>query len=110
MAILIQIFAPLLLLALMIAGLLLIVAPRYGGRMLKKTAAFTGLFVLGIVLLNQLLHAISPVTLVLGAAAVSGLAYFVREHRLGRRVPREGLRYAERTPVIPQHVNEEGEE
>ena len=52
MTILNQIFASSLLLALIVAGLLLIVTPVDGQRMMKNAAAFVGLFVLGIVLLQ----------------------------------------------------------
>lgn len=52
MIVLNRIFSSLLLIALTFAGLALMMAPDYGRRMLKNTAAFAGLFLAGIMLLQ----------------------------------------------------------
>jgi hypothetical protein len=52
MIVLNRIFGSLLLIALTFAGLALIVAPTHGQRILKNTAAFAGLFLIGIMLLQ----------------------------------------------------------
>ena len=102
-----SVFGALLLLFLTLSGLLLIVAPPLGRRMLHKTAAFVGLsFVLlfALNLLWELLRSINPLLLILGLMALSPLAYFIRERRLGQSNGRTERRHSERSPVMPQHI------
>lgn len=67
-----------------------------------------GLFVL--VALDQLVHAANSFALLLAAALVSTLAYFIRERRLGHPAHRDEFRHAERTPVMPQYIPDEDRE
>ena len=63
MGTLISLFGALLLFFLTLSGLLLIVAPALGRRMLHKTAVFAGLFIVLLVALNvlwQMVHSINP--------------------------------------------------
>jgi hypothetical protein len=50
------------------------------------------------------LRSISPLLSVLGVAAASIVAYFVREYRLGHSKLRDGPRHVERSPVMPRHI------
>ena len=107
MGTLICLLGALLLLFLTLSGLLLIVAPALGWRMLHKTAAFAGLSLALLCALNfvwGILLSINPLLVVLGLTAVSTVAYFVRERRLGHSKRHDGSRHAERSPVMPQQV------
>ncbi len=113
MDILNTLFGSIMLLLLTLSGLLLIVAPPLGRRLLQNTVAFAALLFMLLVGLNtlwQIVRSINPLALLFGTAAVSTLAYFVRERRLGRSERREGSRHTERSPVMPQHADEEAEE
>jgi uncharacterized protein YjeT (DUF2065 family) len=113
MATLVQFFGSLLSMALILAGLLLMVAPPLGRRMLQRTAAIAGLFLMFLFALNAvwgLVRSLNPIVLILGATSVSTLAYFVRERRLGHPERRDGARHAERSPVMPQHIGGEDKE
>jgi hypothetical protein len=107
MGALVSLFGALLLLSLTLSGLLLIVVPPLGRRMLHKTTVFAGGFVLFLFALNvfwQMVPSINPLLLILGVAALSSLAYFVRERRLGNSRRRDGTLRSERSPVMPQHT------
>jgi hypothetical protein len=75
--------------------------------MLQKTAAGTGLFFVLLCALNfvwELLRSINPLLFILGVTAVSTVAYFLRERRLGHSKRRDAPRHVERSPVMPQHM------
>jgi hypothetical protein len=109
---LISLFGAILLLLLTLSGLLLIVAPALGRRVLQKTATFAGMFFVLLVALNalwQMLRSLNPLLLILGVIAISTLAFFVRERRLRGHARHGGPRHAERTPVMPHHISGEDE-
>ena len=85
-------------------------APDAAQRLLKSVGITLGMVLFVVLALGELLHAVSPAALILGVTAVSTLAHFIREHRLGHHERREGPRYAERTPIMPQRVAGEDEE
>lgn len=107
-----SLFGAILLLLLTLSGLCLIVAPALGRRMLQKTAGFAGLLFALLIALNivrQVLRSLNLVLLILGVIAASTLAYFIRERRVHGHARQDGPRHAERTPVMPHHVNGEDE-
>src|SRR5438046_813579 len=115
MSILIQVFGSFLLMALVVAGLLLIVAPSYGQRLLKNTAAFAGLFILGIAMLELLVCNAAKIALrilpiLYGRDAfplwsISVLAYFYCErHRSKKRPEQQSATSIERERVDARRV------
>jgi len=107
MGTLISLFGVVLLFLLIWAGLLLIVMPALGQRLLRRTAVFVGLFLIFLVSFNLLwglLRSINPFALVLSVAVLSPLAYFVRERRIGAAKRHDGTHPVERTPVMPRHI------
>jgi hypothetical protein len=107
-----SLFGSVLLLFLILSGLLLVVAPALGRRMLQKTALGAGLFFLllsALSLARELIHSINPLRFILGIILVSTLAYFVRERRLVRAERHDGPRPVERLPVMPQHIRGDDE-
>jgi hypothetical protein len=108
----VSLFGSLLLFSLTLSGLLFIVAPPLGRRVLQKTAKFAGLFFVLLIALNtlwQLLRSLSPLLLIVGMFTVSTLAFFVRERRLHGHARHDGPRHAERTPVMPHHISGDDE-
>jgi hypothetical protein len=107
MGTLVSVFGALLLLFLTLSGLLLMVAPALGWRMLRKTVAFAGLSLLLLFALNfvlGILRAINPLFLILGLIVVSSLAYLIRERGLNHSKHTDSRRHNERTPVMPQQM------
>jgi hypothetical protein len=112
MGALVSLFGCVLLLLLTLSGLLLIVAPTLGKRILQKTAAGAGLLFLLLCALNlvwQLLRSINPLLFILGVTALSTVAYFVRERLIGAPQRRDGPHPVERTPVMPRHIPGDGQ-
>jgi chromate transport protein ChrA len=106
MRFLFHIFGSLLTLALVATGLLFIVAPSIGRRMLQYTATSAGISLIVLVILNSVLTVLSshPFVLVLIAVVVCTTAYVIRERRMQHPKRGEGMRHAERTPIIPTYI------
>ena len=81
-----SLFGVVLLFLLILSGLLLIVAPAVGQRLLRKTATFAGLFFVLIIAFNLIwgfIRSIDSIAPILAFAVLSLVAYLVREHRIG---------------------------
>jgi hypothetical protein len=107
MDMLVSLFGSVLVSLLILSGVLLMVAPALGGRILTKTAAFVGLFFIllfVISLVRDFLSSTSPLFLVLGFTAVSALAFWVRQRSLSSLRRRDGPHVVERSPVMPRHI------
>ncbi len=112
MGIIVQLFGSLVFLTLVVAGLLLIVVPSLGWRILKKVAPLAGISLLLLTALNivwNFLRSINPILLILGVAALSIAAYFIREYPKARLSRHDADRHGERIPVMPQHIAPEDE-
>jgi Ca2+/Na+ antiporter len=94
---------------LIFSGLIFMVSPKQGGEMLKRLAIFIVGALIGICLLQQFVACIQfrPVLLLLGVA-MSVAAFVIRESRQPR-TPQHGSQHrgAERTPVMPTHIDDE---
>jgi hypothetical protein len=112
MGTLISLFGVVLLFFLILSGLLLIVAPAVGQRLLRKTATFTGLFLVLIIAFNLIwgfIRSIDSIAPILAFAVLSLVAYLVREHRIGAGKRSERPHPVERTPVMPRHIPGDGQ-
>ena len=85
-------------------------APEAATRFLGSTGTSVVAVLFALVALDQLVRASNSFALLLGAALVSTLAYFVRERRLGRPARHHEFRHTERTPVMPQYMPDEDRE
>lgn len=92
------------------SGFVFIFAPDVAQRLLKSLGVTLGVVLFLFLGFDDLIHATSGVALTLVGAAVSTLAYFIRERRLGRPAHRDAPRHAERTPVMPQYIPDEDRE
>jgi len=98
-------------LGLICAALVYMVSPKYGAELLRRLALFLGGALLGLCLLRQFAACIGPLSfLILGLGLVIA-AYLIlearRSHPERRAVPSRG---AERTPILPQHHEENSNE
>lgn len=97
-------------LVLITAGLTYIVSPKHGRELLKRLAIFLAGAFVGTCLLQQSFACVrfrAPLLLI--AVATSVVAFVIREARLPR-AQRRGSgqnRGAERTPVMPTHLDDE---
>lgn len=99
--------------ALLMTAILCLFAPAAAARFLKSAGprllALLALLI-ALITLDEVIRALNSFAMILVAATVSTLAYFVREYRLGRPAHRNASRHAERTPVMPQYIPEEDQE
>jgi Ca2+/Na+ antiporter len=90
------------------SGLVYMMSPKRGGEMLKRLGVFLAGALVGICLLRQFAACIGPLSLFLLSAVIIIAAYFIWEARRGRSqrqaAPHRG---AERTPILPQHHEED---
>jgi Ca2+/Na+ antiporter len=90
-------------------GLVYMVSPKRGGEMLRRLAVFLIGALMSTCLLRQVMACVrlGPWLLLLGAAS-SVAAFLIREARRPRDVRQPGrFLGAERTPVMPRHIDDE---
>ena len=92
-----------------LSGLVYLVNPKRGAEMLKRLAIFIVGALIGTCLLQQFVACMRfrPWLLVLGVT-ISFAAFLILENRRSR-TPRQGSKHwgAERTPVMPTHMDDE---
>jgi hypothetical protein len=99
-----SLFACLLFFSIVVAGLVMMVAPPLGKRLLKNIAIAAGIFILGYICLCAVC---SPGFGMLMLLLASVTAYFIREGRGNRHErPVQRQNWAERTPVLPREEDE----
>lgn len=95
-------------LGLICTALVYMVSPKHGVDLLKRLALFLGGALLGMCLLQQFAACIRSLSVLLLSGVIIIAAYFIWEARRGRpqrqATPRRG---AERTPILPQHQEED---
>jgi len=90
------------------SGLVYMMSPKRGGEMVKRLAIFLAGALVGICLLRQFAACIGPLSLLLLSVVIIIAAYFIWEVRRGRPQRQAALhRGAERTPILPQHHEED---
>jgi hypothetical protein len=96
----------LLVLGVILAGLLMLVAPARAHQLLKRLGLAVVVWFLALVVIGELGRLLSPWMLV-AAAGASLFAYWVRTRQ--RQQSARGLRGVERQPLMPQHLDDEEE-
>jgi Ca2+/Na+ antiporter len=89
-------------------GLVYMVSPKRGGEMLRRLVVFLAGAFLGLCFLRQFAACIGPLSGIILGLAIVIVAYFIREARALRNTRPAGQQWeAERTPVMPTHIDEE---
>jgi Ca2+/Na+ antiporter len=84
MAAILSVVGSLAVLALVVCGLLFIVAPQYGWKALKKAGTMFLVLLVTIVFASTFIHAVHLSALLVALIVMSPVAYFIREKRLRR--------------------------